>query len=247
MSRSIKYHIAKKRKTARRTDIQRYKANKKASIDINESMNELNTNTSISFINTTFSKIIEFTFFVILLKLIKIDISIHATNSQKIAFSHVKRRHESHFLTTTVSSSSTISQKFESATRSTSRQFRFFLQTYIKNSEVVSLSIQTLSLTSFKKSRASRQFLIIIDNKQHDVESNLVSTDSFDFRDRISIADKSITAFFLKAMFFHVSNVNTSTINFSKTFTVIDASILVEIAFLFNVATSQRIFLSSRR
>ena len=247
MNRSVKYHIAKKRKTARKTDTQRYKANKRANIDINESMNELSTNTSVSFINTIFPKITELTLFVILLKFIKIDISIHATNFQKIAFSHVKRRHESHFLTTTVSSSSTIFQKFEFATRSTSRQFRFFFQTYVENPEVVSLSIQTLSLTSFKKSRTSKQSLIIIDNKQHDVESNFVSTNSFDSRDRISIANKSITTFFLKTMFLHVSNVNTSTINFSETFTVIDASILVEIAFLFNAAISQRIFLSFRR
>ena len=247
MNRSVKYHTAKKRKAARKIDIQKYKANKRANIDINESVNELNTNISISFISTAFSKITKFTFFVTLLKFIKIDTSTHATNFQKIAFSHVKRRHESHFLTTIVSSSSTIFQKFEFATRSTSRQFRFSFQTYVKNSKIVSLSIQILSLTSFKKFRASKQSFIITDNKQHDVESNFVSTNSSDFRDRINIANKNITAFFLKAMFFHVSNVNTSTINFSKTFTMIDAFIFVEIAFLFNVAISQRIFLSSRR
>ena len=247
MNRSTKYHIAKKRKATRKVDIQKYRANKKASIDINESMNKLNTNISVSFISTALSKITKFMFFVTLLKFIKIDIFIHATNSQKIAFFHVKRRHESHFLTTIVSSSSTIFQKFEFATRSTSRQSRFFFQTYIENSEIVSFSIQILSLTFSKKSRTSKQFFIIIDNKQHDVENNLVSTNSFDFRDRINTANKNITAFSLKAIFFHVSNVNTSTVNFSETSTMIDAFILVEIAFLFNVAISQRIFLSSRR
>ena len=48
-------------------------------------------------------------------------------------------------------------------------------------------------------------------------------------------------------MLFHVLNVNSFTINFSNTSTFVNASILVEIAFSFNITISQRISLSIRR
>ena len=246
MSRRIKYQTEKKKKTARRVDIRRYRA-RKAVIDINlESVNELNTNTSISFISTALSEFTELTLSVSLSTLIIIEIFQESTNSQEIAVSLVKRRHESRSLTRTLSSSSTKFEKFEFATHQKSSRFDFSQRSYVKNSEIASLLIQTLSLKSSKKFKSNFLFFIITDSNQHDVESNLVSRDSSDFRNRVSIASKSITAF-SKQCFFHVSNANSFTVNSSNTSTFVDASIFVEIAFSFNTTTSQRISLSTRR
>ena len=209
-------------------------------------MNELNTNTSISFINTTLFEFTKLTFSVSLSTLIIIEIFQESTNSQEIAVSLVKRRHESRSLTRTLSSSSTKFEKFELATHQRSFRFRFFQRSYVKDSKIVSLFIQILSLKFSKKFKSNFLFFIIIDNNQHDVESNLVSRNSFDSRNRVSIASKNITTF-LKQCFSHVSNVNSFTINSSNTSTFVDAFILVEIAFSFNITTSQRISLSTRR
>ena len=117
MNRRIKYQTEKKKKTTRRADIRRYRT-RKVVIDINfESMNELNTNTSISFINTTLFEFTKLTFSVSLSTLIIIEIFQESTNFQEIVVFLMKRRHESRSLTKILSSSSTRFEKFEFATR----------------------------------------------------------------------------------------------------------------------------------